>query len=86
MDAQELLHDALVIDLHNDTIVAHIRRGNWSLFADGVAAQAGADRRHAGTISFVRGPERPAPAPIPSRSTCPKCARRASTAAFSPST
>ena len=72
MDAQELLHDALVIDLHNDTIVAHIRRGNWSLFADGDAARAGAAIRHAGTISFVRGAEAPRPGANPIQINVPK--------------
>ncbi len=57
MDYQELQRDALVIDSHNDTIVAHIRRGNLSL----ERGEAGHDQRHSGTISFLRGPEEPRP-------------------------
>jgi len=56
MDAKKLLARALVIDSHNDTIVAHIRRGNWSLF-DAEVHGAG----HSGTISFLRGHEPPRP-------------------------
>lgn len=55
MDAQELLNDALVIDGHNDTIVAHIRRGNLSV-ARGQEHRVG---DHAGTIGFTRGHEDP---------------------------
>jgi membrane dipeptidase len=51
MDAASLHGEALVIDSHNDTIVAHIRRGNLSLFR----GEAGAEERHAGTIAFLRG-------------------------------
>ena len=50
-------HEALVIDGHNDTIVAHIRRGNYSLHA----GPSGAATRHAGTITFLRGAEAPRP-------------------------
>jgi len=55
MDPLELQNDALVIDGHNDTIVAHIRRGNVSV------ARGGAYRveEHAGTIAFTRGHEDP---------------------------
>jgi len=55
MDARTLLHDALVIDGHNDTIVAHIRRGNLSVVRGG----AGPTGDHAGTIAFTRGYEDP---------------------------
>lgn len=49
--------NALVIDSHNDTIVAHIRRGNLSL----QRGQEGANGRHSGTIAFLRGHEDPRP-------------------------
>ena len=55
MDSTQLHEESLVIDLHNDTLVAHIRRGNWSL-ADG---QRGAGARHTGMIAFLRGHEPP---------------------------
>jgi membrane dipeptidase len=51
MDAASLHGESLVIDSHNDTIVAHIRRGNLSL----IRGEAGAEERHAGTIAFLRG-------------------------------
>lgn len=51
MDYMGLHRDALVIDSHNDTIVAHIRRGNLSL----ERGQEGTDERYSGTISFLRG-------------------------------
>jgi len=65
------LHDgALVIDSHNDTIVAHIRRGYMSLFEDSGSDGAAFDERNAayrlmsgvepvGTIGLTRGPETP---------------------------
>jgi len=53
VDYRELHKDALVIDSHNDTIVAHIRRGNASFFSDEGEATQG----HSGTISFLRGPQ-----------------------------
>ena len=55
MDSAQLHARAMVIDLHNDTIVAHIRRGNWSL-ADG---ECEAKHEHTGMISFMRGHEPP---------------------------
>jgi membrane dipeptidase len=57
MDYNELHRDALVIDSHNDTIVAHIRRGNLS-FERG---REGTGARHHGVISFLRGREAPRP-------------------------
>ena len=57
MDWKELHEDALVIDAHNDTIVAHIRRGNLSLIQGG----EGASERHSGTIAALRGHEEPRP-------------------------
>lgn len=53
MNAKDLLHNSLVIDSHNDTIVAHIRRGNLSL-RDPQKGAAHADPT--GTIAFLRGP------------------------------
>jgi membrane dipeptidase len=55
MDYRKLHKDALVIDAHNDTIVAHIRRGNLSL----QRGQEGSDSRSSGTIAFLRGREDP---------------------------
>lgn len=57
MDYRELHANALVVDSHNDTIVAHIRRGNLSLSG----RSDGGDRRHPGVISFLRGHEEPRP-------------------------
>jgi hypothetical protein len=57
LDYRELHSDALVIDTHNDTIVAHIRRGNRSL----ERGDAGSADRHSGTIAFLRGRESPRP-------------------------
>lgn len=57
MDYRELHADALVVDSHNDTIVAHIRRGNLSLSG----GSEGGERRHSGVISFLRGHEAPRP-------------------------
>jgi membrane dipeptidase len=57
MDYRELHRQALVIDSHNDTIVAHIRRGNYSL----EVGPAGAAERSSGVIAFLRGPEDPRP-------------------------
>jgi len=57
MDERAGQERALVIDGHNDTLVAHIRRGNWSLVS---GAQGNADR-HAGVIAFMRGQGEPWP-------------------------
>ncbi len=57
MDWNELHNDALVIDAHNDTIVAHIRRGNLSL----IQGREGAPKRHSGTIAVLHGHEEPRP-------------------------
>ncbi len=51
MDYRALHRDALVIDSHNDTIVAHIRRGNLSLAGENAPAAG----RHSGTIAYLRG-------------------------------
>lgn len=58
MDYRALHRDALVIDSHNDTIVAHIRRRNLSL----VRGPEGAGERYSGTIALLRGQEDPASA------------------------
>ena len=57
MEAEELTRQALVIDSHNDTIVAHIRRGNLSF--SGGDSPLGPERP--GTIAFLRGREQPRP-------------------------
>jgi len=63
MDYRKLHRDALVIDSHNDTIVAHIRRRVLSLVDGGERAT----EPPAGTIAFMRGydgPETAAPLQI----------------------
>jgi len=50
MEAAELLRDTLVIDGHNDTIVAHIRRDNASI----CAPEDHLEERYVGTIAFPR--------------------------------
>lgn len=66
--ARSLHADALVIDSHNDTVVAHIRRGYLSLFEDATAESfdpTAAGRRlmsgaePVGTIGLMRGSESP---------------------------
>ena len=57
MDYRELFRQALVIDSHNDTIVAHIRRGNFSL----ERGAKGADARRSGMIAFLRSHEAKCP-------------------------
>ncbi|MDA8218058.1 MAG: membrane dipeptidase, partial [Dehalococcoidales bacterium] len=51
MDYQQLHREALVIDSHNDTIVAHIRRGNLSL----QTGESVSDDTFYGVVAFVRG-------------------------------
>jgi membrane dipeptidase len=51
MDYEELYGDALVIDTHNDTIVAHIRRGNLSLNSGEESSSEGGYS----TIAFMHG-------------------------------
>ena len=52
-NGSEALHnEAIVVDTHNDTIVAHIRRGNLGL--DGKPAVDSV--RRTGTVAFLRGP------------------------------
>jgi membrane dipeptidase len=55
MDSSTLHRNALVIDSHNDTIVAHIRRGNLSL----ERGPEGSDTRSSGLIAFLRQHEDP---------------------------
>jgi len=57
MNTDALHRDALVVDSHNDTIVAHIRRGNWSIARGG--GETIEDRP--GVIAFLRGGEAPRP-------------------------
>ncbi|NLT41388.1 MAG: membrane dipeptidase [Anaerolineae bacterium] len=54
MEYGELHRDALVVDSHNDTIVAHVRRGHLSLNGGDSYAD-----RHPGTIAFARSLEEP---------------------------
>jgi len=68
MDPRELQKQALVIDCHNDTLVAHIRRGNFGL----ERGPEGADRRHAGVIAFLRGPDGPRAGAEDIQINCPK--------------
>jgi membrane dipeptidase len=67
MEASALHRDALVIDTHNDTLVAHIRRGNLSL-----SGGAAAGRSHDGTILFLRGPLPPPMREYPIQINLPK--------------
>jgi len=55
VDAANLTKEALVIDSHNDTIVAHIRAGRKSLFGDA----AGTAPQEFSTIEMLRGPMSP---------------------------
>ena len=55
MDSSTLHRNALVIDSHNDTLVAHIRRGNLSL----ERGPEGSDTRSSGLIAFLRQHEDP---------------------------
>lgn len=48
---QNSLSQSIVIDSHNDAIVAHIRRGNLSLAND----RTKSNNRHTGTIAYLRG-------------------------------
>ena len=67
-DAAARLHDrALVIDTHNDSIVAHVRRGNQS-FADPSKKGPG----HEGVISWLRGPLDPMRSPAEVQLNFPK--------------
>ncbi len=52
---QDLHTKSLVIDAHNDAIVAHIRRGNISLVDENTINS----NQHRGTISYLRGPVSP---------------------------
>ena len=70
MDPRALHRDALVIDTHNDTLVAHIRLGNLSLSGPDVAEAS----RNDGVISFVRGPLPREMAAMPIQINLPKMA------------
>jgi len=78
MDYRELHRNALIIDSHNDTIVAHIRRGNWSL----ERGQEGSETRSSGTIAFLRGHEEPREGAAPIQINLPKMREAGIDAAF----
>lgn len=52
---KDLHSNSIVIDSHNDSIVAHIRRGNISLADENTKNQS----QHRGTIAYLRGPVPP---------------------------
>ncbi len=52
---QDLHTQSLVIDSHNDSIVAHIRRGNITLTDENTKNR----NQHSGTIAYLRGPVPP---------------------------
>ena len=52
---KELHTQSLVIDSHNDSIVAHIRRGNISIADENTKNR----NQHRGTIAYLRGPVPP---------------------------
>ena len=52
---KELHTQSLVIDSHNDSIVAHIRRGNISITDENTKNR----NQHRGTIAYLRGPVPP---------------------------
>ena len=76
MDANTLHQDALVIDSHNDTIVSHIRRGNLSL------SETPNQKRHSGTIAYLRGPLTPPASDIDIQINFPKMKKGGINAAF----
>jgi len=78
MDCKELHESALVIDSHNDTIVAHIRRGNLSLSR----GEEGSAARWDGTIAFFRGPGAPREGAEPIQINLPKMRAAGIDAAF----
>ncbi|MGQ9675523.1 MAG: dipeptidase [Chloroflexota bacterium] len=61
MSYPELHRDALVIDLHNDTIAAHMARGRFSL----ERGQDGAEQRHPGLSAYLHVYEKPMPGADP---------------------
>ncbi len=68
LEGAALQKDALVVDSHNDTIVAHIRRGNRSFFDESAgpnetpSGDAFMRLYHTlGTVGQIRGPEAPRP-------------------------
>jgi membrane dipeptidase len=69
VDWKDLHRDALVADSHNDSIVAHVRRGNLSV--------AGGTRRvpWRGTIDSLRGPGGPRPGAADIQLNIPKMAQ-----------
>ncbi len=59
MDARTLQQQARIIDLHNDTIVAHIRRGNASVAAPGQAFDAAYNGLISGPYGMRHPPNEP---------------------------
>lgn len=77
MESRQLHQDALVIDSHNDTIVAHIRRGNLSL-RTGIE---NGESSFYGVIAFTRG-EHPDKGAMPIQINFPKMREGGIDAAF----
>lgn len=77
-DALQLHRQALVIDSHNDAIVAHIRRGNLSFSGRAKPHLA----RLEGTVSYLRGPLDAAALAMPLQVTFPKLREGGIDAAF----
>lgn len=75
---RDLHQKSLVIDSHNDAIVAHIRRGNVSL-ADENATNP---EQHNGTIAYLRGPVPPEEVAIGIQLNIPKMRQGGIDAAF----
>ncbi len=65
MDARSLLQQAAVVDLHNDTIVAHIRRHNASLCAPGATLGDGYNGVISGPYGVQHPPEEPLQIDLP---------------------
>ena len=74
----DLHQQSLVIDSHNDAIVAHIRRGNVSLADENATNPA----QHNGTIAYLRGPVPPEEEAIGIQLNLPKMRQGGIDAAF----
>ncbi len=75
---RDLHTQSLVIDSHNDAIVAHIRRGNISLANEQTAGSV----EHIGTIAYLRGPVPPEEEAIGIQLNIPKMRQGGVDAAF----
>lgn len=75
---RDLHNQSLVIDSHNDAIVAHIRRGNISLANEQIAGSV----EHIGTIAYLRGPVPPEEESIGIQLNIPKMRQGGVDAAF----